>query len=94
MGTMKWSLSILLFLFIVLQGQLWFSQGGVVDLWRIHHKLGQLNQQIFQVRSKNKMLAADIKDLKFGQESIEERAREDLGMKKNGETFYWVVPQK
>jgi cell division protein FtsB len=36
-------------------------------------------------------LAADIKDLKHGSEAIEERARQDLGMVKQNETYYQVI---
>jgi cell division protein FtsB len=37
------------------------------------------------------MLYAEVLDLRKGQESIEERARDELGMIKNGETFIAVI---
>lgn len=41
---------------------------------------------------RNKVLTADIEDLKLGHEGIEERARNELGMIKAGETFIRVLP--
>ena len=44
-----------------------------------------------QLKERNQTLAAEVADLKQGYEAIEERARYDLGMIKEGETFYQVV---
>jgi len=41
--------------------------------------------------ARNKILYAEIADLKNGTEAIEERARHDLGMIRPGEVFYRVV---
>jgi len=37
------------------------------------------------------MLYAEVLDLRKGQEAVEERAREELGMIKEGETFIQVI---
>ncbi len=36
-------------------------------------------------------MAAEVKALKSGLDSIEERARNDMGMIKEGETFYMLI---
>ena len=41
---------------------------------------------------RNALLNADITDLKVGLEAIEERARNELGLIKQGETFYRILP--
>ena len=78
-------------LLILLQYQLWFAAGGVVS---VYHLNKNIHQQILENKAfanRNAVLVADIDDLKNGNEVIEERARNDLGMIKKGEIFYQVV---
>ena len=44
-----------------------------------------------QMRERNAVLAAEVRDLKQGLEAIEERARSELGMIKQNETFFQVI---
>lgn len=46
-----------------------------------------------QLQERNQSLAAEVHDLKNGYEAIEERARSEMGMIKNDETFYQVINQ-
>jgi cell division protein FtsB len=43
------------------------------------------------LQQRNDALAAEVEDLKSGEAAVEERARNELGMIKPGETFYRVV---
>ncbi len=43
---------------------------------------------------RNRILRAEIAELKEGLESIEEKARSELGMIKEGETFFLLVNRK
>jgi cell division protein FtsB len=43
------------------------------------------------LRDRNRTLAAEVQDLKKGTTAIEERARTDLGMVGQRETFFQVV---
>jgi cell division protein FtsB len=82
-----------LVLIAMLQYELWFSPGGIAQSWRLKHEIAELNHQNAELAERNNLMAADIHDLKHGDEGIEERARTNLGMVKKGETFYQVVPK-
>jgi cell division protein FtsB len=82
---------ILIILFFILQYELWFSSGGLVQIWQLRKTMANLNLQNEQLRARNAILEADVNDLKQGNEAIEERARNNLGMIKKGETFYQVA---
>ena len=80
----------LLFLLLLLQGQLWFGQGSLPDLWRLQASIEEQQRENQRLSERNAALAAEVADLKSGLEAIEERARTELGMIRRGETFYQV----
>lgn len=81
-------------LFLLLQYQLWFSQGGIVSVHKLHYAINNQQQANATLALRNDTLAAEVSDLKKGNEAIAEHARDDLGMVKQGETFYQIVPQQ
>jgi cell division protein FtsB len=88
---MRWYSYILVFLFFVFQGQLWFSSGGVFDLIKTKKTLVSTNGKLAQLKIENQKIISDISDLKSGHSSVEERAREVLGMVQKNEVFYQVL---
>ncbi len=88
---MKPMVLILVALVGLLQYQLWFAPGGVVSAYRLSRNITQQSTVNKKLSERNTELVADINDLKTGDEAIEERARNDLGMTKKGEVFYQVV---
>lgn len=91
---MKPILIILLALFALMQYELWFSPGGLRSVWQLKNRIAEQMTTNQQAQQTNRALAADIADLKRGNEAIEERARNNLGMIKKDETFYQVVTTK
>jgi len=86
-------LSLLLIIFIVLlQYRLWFGKHSVPDYLTLKEKMHHQQSNNEKLKQRNKLLYADINDLKSGVEAIEERARNELGMIKEGETFFRVIP--
>ena len=53
--------------------------------------LADLKKQVEEKRQRNAALYAEVQDLRKGQESLEERARKELGMIRDGETFFQVL---
>jgi len=88
---MKKLLLLLIFLFVYLQYQLWFGDGSLQDVWELHQEVEMQRQENIELRERNAALQAEVTDLQQGLDAIEEHAREDLGMVKEGETFYQVI---
>ncbi len=81
----------LLGLLLLLQYPLWFGSGGLLTLWRLHQETGIQQEENLRLKERNQILGAKVLNLKKGLDSIEERARTELGMVKKGETFYRVI---
>ena len=88
---MRWLLIILLVLFTGLQFRLWVGEGSLAHKAELDKKVEQqlvINEQLQQ---RNKRIAQEVESLKTNLDSIEEKARKDLGMIKDGEIFYLVI---
>lgn len=88
---MRWLLIILVVLFGLLQYRLWVGDGSLAEVWRLHNAVKEQRKENRELRDRNEALEAEVRDLKTGSEAIEERARSELGMIRDGETFYQVV---
>jgi len=91
---MKFVASLLFCLLILLQMQLWFGGHGVFQLWSLKKNTAAEQLSNDQLSQRNSQLKAEVFELKEGKEALEERARNQLGFIKDGETFYRVVPSK
>lgn len=83
---------ILLLIIVSLQYRLWSSEGEMAKFEKRQGYLTQLADDNQKVRQQNQALYAQILDLREGLDAIEEKARQELGMIKKGETFYRIVP--
>jgi cell division protein FtsB len=88
---MKIIISALVILLVSLQFKLWFGEGSVMDVWQLEDAIAAQQSTNEQLKERNQALIAEVDDLKQGLDAIEERARNELGMIKKGETFYQVV---
>ncbi|QBY06215.1 cell division protein FtsB [Thalassotalea sp. HSM 43] len=86
--------AILVLFFILLQYRLWFGKNSVPDYWQQVERIEAQQQINEKLSQRNQLVWADIKDLRHGLEAVEERARNELGMIKDGETFIRVIPQE
>jgi len=77
---------------VLLQYQLWMSDGGMREVWRLRGEVASRTEQNAAQASRNSELAAEVRDLKEGLAAVEERARTELGMVGSDETFYQIVP--
>ncbi|MBU2886156.1 cell division protein FtsB [Gilvimarinus agarilyticus] len=85
---MKWLLAILVVLFVGLQYRLWVGEGSYAHRARLQDDIARQQAENDRLRERNRVLAIEVTDLKNGHKVIEARARQDMGMIKEGETFF------
>ena len=81
---------LLCFLFFI-QFQLWLGDDSVRTLNLVNEELAIQQGINEKLKERNRLLEIEVVDLKTGLEAIEERARSELGMIGEGETFYLIV---
>jgi len=88
---LKWLLSLLIILFLLLQYKLWVGDGGIPDVLHLEKEVKKQKLHEQQLEERNAALAAEVKDLKQGLDAIEERARSEMGMIRKDEQFYQIL---
>ncbi|RRQ20038.1 cell division protein FtsB [Thiohalobacter thiocyanaticus] len=88
---MRWLLLILALIFLGLQYKLWVGEGSLAEVWHLRGAVEQQRKENENLRERNRALDAEVRDLKQGLDAVEERARSELGMIRDGETFYQVI---
>jgi len=88
---MKVLIAGLVVILLLLQWRLWVGDGGVRELNLLEQQLAAQQVENESLRQRNQMLENEVLDLKNGLDAIEERARSDLGMIRDDETFYMVI---
>ena len=89
---MRSLLVILLLVLIALQVKMWFGEGGYRDVKRLAVRVEEQARENEVLALRNRELQAEVEDLRQGLHAVEERARSELGMVKENEEFYQVVP--
>jgi cell division protein FtsB len=82
---------VLIILLALIQYPLWWGHGGWL---RVHELQGQLATQLKQnddEKTRNERIAGEVQDLQNGTAAVEERARYEMGMVKDGEVFVQFV---
>lgn len=86
-----------LFLFLLLcclQYTFWAGKNGMSDFQQLKADVAVEKIANAKLKDRNQQMYAEIDDLKAGGEAIEEKARNELGLVKPGETFYRIVSEK
>jgi cell division protein FtsB len=82
----------MLLLLIAIQFPLWLGKGGWLKVYEMEKQLELQQAKNSLLSLRNAKLAGDVKDLKDGTRAIEERARVEHGMIKEGEFFVQILP--
>ncbi|TSA12076.1 MAG: cell division protein FtsB [Betaproteobacteria bacterium] len=78
-------------LIVLLQYPLWLGKGGWLRVWEIDRQVKAQKDGNARLRVRNDALDAEVRDLKQGNDAIEERARYELGMIRQDEIFFQVL---
>ncbi len=81
----------LVIFFLLLQYQIWIDRDGIQSLNAIKSNLEDIELENQQLNIVNEQLKAEILDLREGNEAIEEIARRELGLIREGEVFFRVI---
>ena len=84
-------LAVMVLALLTLQARLWFGEGSLRHVAGLRQQLAALEAENARLAERNRLIAADVQDLKAGLDKIEEIARRDLGLVREGETFYLVL---
>lgn len=88
---MKWILVVLLLVFGLLQYRLWFGDGNLREVWQLQERIAAQQAENALIKARNERLAARVRDLKQGLDTVEGIARRELGMIRKDETFYQLL---
>lgn len=83
-----WLLS---FIILVLFLRLWVGPGSYPDIWNLQEQIEAQNFANDQQAERNRKLQMDVNSLSKDDVAVESHARSELGMIKQGETFYQVI---
>lgn len=88
---MKIVVAVLLVILVGLQYRLWVGEGSMAHRVELQREIAQQQGVNDALHERNRVLALEVNALKSGLDAVEERAREQMGMIKEGETFFMIV---
>lgn len=78
-------------LLILIQFPLWLGKGGWLRVWDLDNQVAAAQKKNDELKARNAKLNSEVRDLKDGTGAVEERARYELGMIKEGEIFIQIL---
>lgn len=82
---------VILILLLSLQYKFWFGKGGMTEKILLEKELAEQVEKNKALKARNLALKAEISDLQNGLSAVEAQARRELGLVKEGETFYQIL---
>ncbi|WP_372964089.1 septum formation initiator family protein [Marinobacter sp.] len=88
---MKTLWAILVVLILLLQVRLWVGEGSFAQVWSLEEAIAVQRAENAGLSARNDRLYAEVRNLRNEQGAVEERARMNLGLIRDDETFFLVV---
>jgi cell division protein FtsB len=83
---------VLLLVLLGLQYRLWIGEGSLAEVATLRQQLADQRAELNDLHERNATLRAEVDDLKEGLAAIEARARSELGLIRQGETYFQLLP--
>jgi cell division protein FtsB len=87
-------IGVLVIILVLLQVRLWTGEGSLSDIQRLESNIAAQTSANALLAQRNESLLQEVSDLKTGLDSVEEHARSELGLIKQGETYYLLVDKE
>ena len=84
-----WTLMVVVIL--LLQVRLWVGEGSFAQVWALEQSIAEQREENAELATRNERLYAEVLNLRNEQGAVEERARMNLGLIREDETFFLVV---
>jgi len=76
---------------ILIQYPLWWGKGGRLQVRQLQEKIAAQHDVNQALAARNAALQAEVQDLRSGTQAVEERARAEMGMIREGEVFVRIL---
>jgi cell division protein FtsB len=86
------AVGVLLLVLVGLQFRLWVGEGSLAEVASLRQQLAEQRAELADLHERNATLQAEVDDLKEGLAAIEARARSELGLIRQGETYFQLLP--
>ncbi len=83
---------VLVLLLLGIHAQLWQGRGSIPHVREMRRQIAEQQADNARARQANERLAAEVQDLREGLDMVEEKARSELGMVRQGEIYVHVTP--
>ncbi|BAN69230.1 cell division protein FtsB [endosymbiont of unidentified scaly snail isolate Monju] len=84
-------IALLAVLFLMLQYRLWVGEGSLAEVRALEHQLADQQARIEALRARNAALRAEVESLRKDADAIEARARRELGLIREDETYFQLI---
>lgn len=88
---MKLLWSVMVILILLLQVRLWVGEGSFAQVWTLEQSIAEQRAENADLAVRNERLYAEVRNLRNEKGAVEERARMNLGLIRQDETFFLVV---
>ncbi len=88
---MKIAFTFMLLILVALQYRLWVGEGSIANISRLKQEIKIQQEENQRLIRKNGQLSKEVEALRNGYDAIEAKAREELGLVKKGETYFFFI---